>query len=418
MAIEFEGRRVFVSSTFKDLKRHREAARDAIRRLDGIDIAMEDFGARETRPRDASLKVLREKSDVFVGVYAYRYGTVPAGDERSITEQEFDEARRLKLPMYAYSVDRHHSWPERLRETGAAAERLAAFKARLTNDVAPWPFTTPKDLAASVAGDLGRYFANPAGEKLVERGLIHGPPPEWVSQARANRGRYKVVAFDLDGTLFRGQNFVFSWELIWSDLGFGSQIQSDLKRTYLRRSSTASTKAERIDAYEEWCDEAVKGFKARGLTRERLRTLSESIRLTRNARAALRRLRDAGVSTALISGGVDTFLADAFPDYRDVFDFVFINELTFDGAGVIDGVRATAYDFEGKFDALKRVCERVGCTIDEAVFVGDQINDRHVLLQAGLGIAYPSTAQVVSEAAVIRLARDDLNAILPHVLVE
>ena len=411
------GRRVFVSSTFKDLVRHREAVRTSIRRLDAIDIAMENFGARDERPRDESLRLVRESSDVFVGIYAYRYGTIPPGDDRSITEQEYLEARKRKLPLYLYEVSRHHHWPERLVETGPAAALLAAFKSRLVLDATPWPFTTPSDLAASVAGDLGRHFADPAGRPVVERGLIHAPPADWVPPA-ANRRRYKVVAFDLDGTLFRGRDFVFSWDLLWSAAGFAASVQDELRRTYLRRATEGASREDRIRAYEAWCDEAVAGFQAHRLRRDQVAALSQSIALTRNCREALTQLRDAGVVTALVSGGVNTFLEDAFPDFRDFFDFAFINELTFDTAGIIDGVVATAYDFEGKFEALKRVCERVGCTIGEAAFVGDQINDRDVLLRAGLGIAYPSEEEVVRDVAVVRIAEDDLLQVAAAVLRE
>lgn len=419
MDVPREQRRVFVSSTFKDLRPHRLAARDVIRRLDATDVSMENFGARETRARDESLRLVREESDVFVGIYAYRYGTIPQGDERSITEQEYDEARRRRLPMYIYDVSRHHRWNERLKETGRSAELLTAFKQRFTQDVTPWPFTTPKDLAASVAGDLGRYFAAPDDEEVVERGLYFGRPVGWQPPARTQRWRYKVAAFDLDGTLLRGSNFEFSWESIWNDLEFGAGIQNELKRAYRLRSGAGASKAERIEAYQEWCDKAVELFRAtRRLTRERLRAISASLTLTANAREALLELRNAGLATAVISGGVNTFLEDAFPDFRDYFDFVFVNELTFDREGLVEGVVATAYDFEGKYDALKRVCERVGCTPAETVFVGDQFNDEYVLLRAGRSIAYPSRGRLVGEAAYAAISDDDLRRILPYVLVE
>lgn len=414
-----EGRRVFVSSTFKDLVRHRKAVRESIRRLDALDISMENFGARELRPRDECVRLIREESDVFVGIYAYRYGTIPPGDERSITEQEYDEARRQKLPMFVYEVSRRHRWNDGLKETGAAAELLAAFKQRLTQDITSWPFTTPKDLAASVAGDLGRHFAAPEDEPPVERGLYFSRPDGWQPAPRTKRWRHKVAAFDLDGTLLRGDGFEFSWEAIWNDLDFGVGIQNELKQAYRLRSGAGASRAERIAAYEDWCERAVELFRAtRKLTRDRLRTLSRALTLTANARDALRQLRDAGVATALISGGVNTFLEDAFPDFRDYFDFVFVNELTFDAEGLVAGVLATAYDFEGKFDALRRVCDRVGCTPAETVFVGDQFNDEYVLLRAGRSIAYPSRERVVGEASKVAIAEDDLRLVVPYILVE
>src|SRR6185436_5740256 len=105
-----------------------------IRRLDAIDIAMENFGALDERPRDACIQLVREETDVFVGIYAYRYGTIPPGDEYSITEQEYIAARNRRLPMYVYDVDRDYRWRASLKEPGVEA-KLAAFKARFVLDV-------------------------------------------------------------------------------------------------------------------------------------------------------------------------------------------------------------------------------------------------------------------------------------------
>jgi HAD superfamily phosphoserine phosphatase-like hydrolase len=415
MADVLEGRRVFVSSTFKDLARHRSEVRKYIRRLDAIDIAMENFGALDERPRDACVQLVREGTDVFVGIYAYRYGTVPPGDRYSITEEEYIAARNRRLPMFIYDVNKRYRWPQRLREAGVE-QQLAAFKARFPLDGTPSSFTSAGQLATAVIADLGRHFAASRDERLVERGQLWVPPIDWVSPARSNRNQFKVAAFDLDGTLFRGDDFVFSWDLLWSGLGFARRTQDDLKRRYLRASRPPASKADRIRAYEAWCDAAVEKFRAAGLTRSRLREMSVALRLTANCREALRQLRDAGVTTALISGGINTFLEDVFPDYRDYFDFVFINELTFDDNQVVEGVLATAYDFEGKLEALKRVCARVGCTTDEAVFVGDQINDRDVLLSSGLGIAYPASELVVTDAAGALVAKDDLLEVSAKIL--
>ena len=45
--------KVFLGSTFRDLKGHRQAVRDAINRLDGCKcIALEDFGSRRGQPKE------------------------------------------------------------------------------------------------------------------------------------------------------------------------------------------------------------------------------------------------------------------------------------------------------------------------------------------------------------------------------
>jgi len=90
-------KRVFVSSTSVDLGEYRKRVQDAIKQLGAIDISMENFGARDERPKEECLRIIREESDLFVGIYAHRYGFIPKSDAKSITEQEYDEATLGKL---------------------------------------------------------------------------------------------------------------------------------------------------------------------------------------------------------------------------------------------------------------------------------------------------------------------------------
>lgn len=71
-------KKVFVSSTYSDLVEYRDFVQKAIRQAGAEAIGMEDFGARDQRPLAESLTVV-EESDVFVGIYAHRYGFVPDG---------------------------------------------------------------------------------------------------------------------------------------------------------------------------------------------------------------------------------------------------------------------------------------------------------------------------------------------------
>lgn len=100
--------KVFISSTYKDLIEHRKAAHDALEKLDVHVIWMEAFGAR---PEDSTTACLREveESDLFIGIYAHRYGFIPKDSEVSITEQEFDHAQELDKPIFGFIVNEDHA---------------------------------------------------------------------------------------------------------------------------------------------------------------------------------------------------------------------------------------------------------------------------------------------------------------------
>ena len=65
--------KVFVSSTYKDLVDHRAKVAEAVERLGQQGVRMVVFGARPSEATEASLDEV-DVSEVFVGIYAHRYG--------------------------------------------------------------------------------------------------------------------------------------------------------------------------------------------------------------------------------------------------------------------------------------------------------------------------------------------------------
>jgi len=94
--MESEPIKIYLSSTYEDLKDHRRTVFDALRQSGYQVINMEDYVARDERPVEACLKDVA-KSDIYVGIFGLRYGYVPPAkhgnpDRLSITELEFRKA--------------------------------------------------------------------------------------------------------------------------------------------------------------------------------------------------------------------------------------------------------------------------------------------------------------------------------------
>lgn len=186
--------RVFLSSTFTDLADYRKTVQGAIRQLGAVDVSMEHFGARDERPADECVCLVRDESDLFVGIYAHRYGHVPDGADVSISEMEYKAASEASLPRFIYLVDENQPWLPAHIDSGPSRERLLAFKGALMKRHICQAFGTQDQLAMKVVADVGRHISMqsaprvgpgiPVQEVGIEslRGPITETPDEWNSR--------------------------------------------------------------------------------------------------------------------------------------------------------------------------------------------------------------------------------------------
>ena len=163
--------KVFLSSTYVDLIEHRKAAHDALEKLEVQVIWMEAFGARPEDSKTACLKEV-EESDLFIGIYAHRYGYIPKDEDISITEQEFDHAQKLSKPTYGFVVDEDHAWSPKHIEH-AKQDRLNAFLNKVKQRPVDF-FTTPDNLAQKIVASIGRKIADlKAAEEAARQAEIN-----------------------------------------------------------------------------------------------------------------------------------------------------------------------------------------------------------------------------------------------------
>ena len=107
--------RFYVSSTTEDLKEFREAAAEVIRRAGHMAVYMDEYSAGNQSPVD---KVLGDvaRSDVYVGVFAWRYGHIPTGQEYSVTELEYRKAKELGKPILIFILNEDALWPTKYQD--------------------------------------------------------------------------------------------------------------------------------------------------------------------------------------------------------------------------------------------------------------------------------------------------------------
>lgn len=70
--------KVYISSTYSDLVKYWERVYNVLRKMRYDVIAMEDYVATDERPLDKCLADV-SGSDVYVGIFVWRYGYIPPG---------------------------------------------------------------------------------------------------------------------------------------------------------------------------------------------------------------------------------------------------------------------------------------------------------------------------------------------------
>jgi hypothetical protein len=157
--------RIYVSSTYSDLEAHRQKVYRVLRQLGHDVVAMEDYVAADRRPLDKCLADVAA-CDLYLGIFAHRYGYVPEHgnpDGRSITELEYRRAEALGIPRLAFLLDVKTPWPPEHMDVftgeGDQGALIRAFREELGRDRLASFFSTADELAQKVSVAVSRHLA-------------------------------------------------------------------------------------------------------------------------------------------------------------------------------------------------------------------------------------------------------------------
>jgi hypothetical protein len=183
---------VMISSTARDLPKHREEVRLACERA-GFEPRemMEHLTAENSNAVEVSLRMVDE-ADIYLGILAYSYGTVPTGHDLSITEMEFNRAFELGKPWLVFFIHKDHQVFGGDVETGPGAEKLQALKARIGEARVAAFFKSPEDIRSHVVealtklakefevSEAGGAVASAAAQ-LHRKTSIPAPPEPYIA---------------------------------------------------------------------------------------------------------------------------------------------------------------------------------------------------------------------------------------------
>ena len=94
---------VFISSTYLDNVERRKVVVDFVLSAGMLPVGMERFPASD-RPTVEECEQFAAECDIYVGIIAHRYGWIPEGKECSITELEYEAAKRANRPCLIFQI--------------------------------------------------------------------------------------------------------------------------------------------------------------------------------------------------------------------------------------------------------------------------------------------------------------------------
>lgn len=187
---------IFLSSTSEDLKEHRDAVIEAIRRLGQIPIHMEIFDADPRNPLEIC-RQLAKSADAMVVIVGYRFGHVPnpeaaGGDGKSMVWHEVEAAAKEGKPLFCYFEEEDEKGTL-TKPKEEDRERLVEFR-HFLNDLKAvvydrFSISKPDNLATRVATALAKVvFRDQARDfatalRLLDLGA-HPSPPETLRTAK------------------------------------------------------------------------------------------------------------------------------------------------------------------------------------------------------------------------------------------
>jgi len=206
-------------------------------------------------------------------------------------------------------------------------------------------------------------------------------------------GRFKrLVVFDMDSTLVE-QEII---DEIAKAAGVGEEVHEITRRAMEGE----------ID-FKEALRMRVKLLA--GIRVEELEKIARNMRLTPGARELIQALKAMGCKVALISGGF-TYFTDKLKEMLGL-DYAFGNKLIIKNGVLTGEVEEPIIDAERKAEIIEWIAENEGIGKDEIVAIGDGANDRFMLKNVGLGIAF-NAKEILKQVADGVISEKNLLSIL------
>ncbi len=179
----------------------------------------------------------------------------------------------------------------------------------------------------------------------------------------------RLVCFDMDATLIRMETI----NEIAASAGLGGEMKGLTLRAMQGEEDFRSNFIQRVKML-------------RGVPVSLLEKIASNLPYANGLASLMKRLDDAGIGTAVITGNFNIFGKQLKKDFG--FDHIFTTTPEIENGILTGNICGEVIDAQAKADILTSLCSQMGIPLSSTIAVGDGANDIPLLATAGAAIAY------------------------------
>jgi phosphoserine phosphatase len=211
-----------------------------------------------------------------------------------------------------------------------------------------------------------------------------------------NFSNYKLVVFDLDGTLTAERSI---WEYIHVKLGKWYGYAEEYQRRFLQG----------VISYRRFCELDAQVWKGMGV--DRLRDIVRTVPFNPGVDELTTVLRDLGLKLTLVSSGLH--LLSEWVGEKYGFDYEVSNRLLHED-GILTGKVEIKVHYDRKAEWVRHIMDMFRVQSDEVLAIGDSVGDREMFEMAGFSISFNSSSSELDQIADVVVKGNDLSHIIPR----